>query len=440
MDAKAPVLRPRGSGKMESTMNFSFTQHGKHHCHLRLGWMCRLPAAVLLAAGYVPGCSKSGAGGEPAEPLRERPAVVTVAVALEKTVPLELTTFGTVEAYFTVSVKSLVGGELTVVHVKEGQEVRKGELLFTIDPRPFQDAVEQAESHLQRDEAQLKNALIEVTRYEDMLKKGFATAEQVDQFRANADVLRAALRADKADIDTAKLNLEYCSIRSPVDGLVGSFLIDLGNIIKANDLPIVVLRQIAPIHISFTLPERELPRVKKYMAAQKLEVAAAAAGGVPKPDELGLGTPDEGPPETGVVVFLDSAVDETTGTIRLKGQFENTAHRLWPGQFVNVTLTLGRRDGAVVIPSQAIQTGQQGTYVFVVKADNTVEMRPVELGPVVRGETVIEKGVRAGETVVTDGQLRLVPGSAVEGKKGVPKPDELGLGTPREGARAETGP
>ncbi len=408
----------------------------------------RVPAVLVAATLLLPACSGSNAN-VPGEKARRKPAVpVTVALVSQKPVPLQIQAIGNVEAYSTVSVKAQVGGELVRVHFREGHDVRKGELLFTIDPRPFEATLAQAQANLEKDRAQVKqaramlerdlarvnqaratlakdqaqaqNAEVQARRYAELLKKELIAQEQYDQVRTNAESLAAAVRADQAAIESAeqtvradqaaventKLQLAYTTIHSPIDGRTGSLMLHEGNIVRSsgtNDSTLVAINQVQPIYVSFALPERELPVVKRYMAAGKLEVEAFPAG-------------EEQPPARGVITFVDNAVDRATGTIRLKATFANEEKRLWPGQFANVVLTLATEPDAIVVPSQAIQTGQEGQYVFVVKPDSTVEVRPVVVERIHRSETVVAKGLKPGETVVTDGQLRLVPGATVEVK------------------------
>jgi membrane fusion protein, multidrug efflux system len=385
-------------------------------------FVCLLAASVF----FLPACSEREAPPPP------KPVVpVAVAAAVLKDVPVQLNAIGTVEAFSTVIVKVQVNGELTRVYFKEGQEVRKGELLFTIDPRPFEADLKkaeanlardlaqskQAEANLARDTAQAEHARGETRRYERLIQAGVVPREQYEQIRTAMEALEASLRADaaaiesaqeaisadRAAIENAKIQLGYCSIRSPIDGRTGSLMVHEGNIVKSNDTSLVVIHQIHPIYVNFSLPEQNLPEIKKYMSASRLKLQAAM------PDNKENAAHGE-------VTFVDNAVDTSTGTIRLKGTFENKDRRLWPGQFVNVLLRLTTRPNAVVVPSQALQTGQAGPYVFVVRADSTAESRPVVPGLTLEGETVIERGLQPGERVVTDGQLRLVPGARVETK------------------------
>lgn len=352
--------------------------------------------SILLIA-YLPACY----GGKSQPP--KKPAVpVTAAAVIQKTVPVQLTAIGNVEAYSTVSVKSQIGGILTRVHFKEGQDVNKGDLLFTIDPRPYEAALKQAEANLAKDTAQLENARVEVHRYEELVKKGYVAQQQYDQIRTNAASLEATVNADKAQVENAGLQLKYCYIYSPITGRTGNLIANEGNLIKANaDNPMVVINQIQPVYVSFSVPEQYLAEIKKYMSDGKVKVEAII-------------TKDEDHPVEGVLTFVDNAVDISTGTIKLKATFGNKDRRLWPGQFVNVIMTLTTQPNAVIVPSQAIQTGQKGQYVFLIKKDLTVEIRPVVIARTMNGEAVVERGLQPGDKVVTDGQLRLVPGAKVE--------------------------
>lgn len=334
------------------------------------------------------------------KPKSKPPVPVKVAKALQKELPMQVKTIGNVEAFTTVAIKSQVNGQIVRVHFSEGSEVQKGALLVSIDPEPFQASLNQYEAALVKDQAQARFAREQAQRYEGLLKDGIVTRDQYEQLRANAEALAAAVVADRAAIKNAKIQLGYCSIRSPVSGRTGSVLMQPGNLIKANDLPIVTVNQIAPINVTFSLPEKRLAEIKRGMAAGQVKVAAVI------PNESAVA-------ETGTISFMDNAVNAATGTIKLKGVFANSAHKLWPGQFVDVLVTLATRKNAVVVPGHAIQSGQQGEFVYVVGSDNKVEMRPVT-SVTVGDESMIEKGVAAGETVVVDGQLRLTPGAVVE--------------------------
>jgi multidrug efflux system membrane fusion protein len=333
-----------------------------------------------------------------------RPAGVPVVAetAVRRSVPLELHAVGNVETIDTVAVRPLVGGELVDVRFREGTDVKAGAVLFVIDPRPYEAALHQAEANLARDEANARNARLEAQRGASLFAQGVLSHEQHDALANTADALDATVRADRAAVESARLDLGYCTIRSPLDGRAGSLLVQRGNIVKAVDGgPLVVINRIAPVFVSFSVPEARLAEVKAARAAGRLSVAAVVSG-------------DTGGPLSGELTFLDNAVDRTTGTIRLKGTFPNREHRLWPGQFVDVRLSMGARSDVVVVPASAIQTGQSGSFVFVVGKDLTVEARPVLAGPEVDGSVIVEKGVEAGERVVTDGQIRLVPGAKVE--------------------------
>ncbi len=407
---------------------------------------------LLIVLIFLWGCSNSRS---------EKPVIVsvpvTVSTAVGKDVPIQLRVIGNVQAYNTVAVKSMVNGEISQVHFTEGRDVKKGKPLFTIDPRPFEAAVKQAEANLARNTAQIaqveadqaknlalvkqaeanlersmaqaENAKVEAKRYESLVERQVVSRQQYDQYRTSAETLsasvradqaaresaeaavrsskaalenaRAAVRADQAAVENAKVQLSYCFICSPMDGRTGSLIVQRGNVIKANDLSLVAINQISPIYVAFSVPEQNLAEIKKYMAGGPLKVEA-----FPSNDSTVV--------EQGTLTFVDNFVDRSTGTILLKGTFANQERRLWPGQFVNVLLTLSMERSAVVVPSQAVQTGQQGQYVFVVKSDLSAESRPVDVGATLSGEVIVRKGVAAGEKIVTDGQLRLYPGAKVE--------------------------
>jgi len=351
---------------------------------------------ALGAAALALSCSK------PAAP-KTAPAVPVVAAAVvQKTMPVELRAIGNVLAYSTVSVLSQVEGTLTAIHFAEGQAVRKGDPLFTIDPRPFQLQLEQAQANLAKDQAQADNARRQADRYGELFKQQLASQDQYEQVKANADALAATARADQAAIDRAKLDLDYSDIRSPLDGITGKLLLHQGNLVKADDPdhPLIVINQIEPIYVAFSVPGNQLSTIQRY-PLQKISVRAfASETGEP----LGEGT----------LAFVDNTVDTTTGTIQLKAVFANGRHTLWPGRFVNVAMTLTTQANAVVVPAAAVQNGQTGSYVFVIKPDLTVELRPIVIDRTVGAEVVVQRGVAPGERVVTDGQLRLVAGTKIE--------------------------
>jgi multidrug efflux system membrane fusion protein len=334
------------------------------------------------------------------------PAPVVTATAERRDVPHQLLAIGAVEAYSTVSVKTQVTGELTGVYFKEGDDVKKGQLLFTLDKRQYEAAIRRAEGTLARDVAQGDNARAQARRYEALWKEGVASKEQYDAMLTAADAQDAAVRADRGALEDAKVQITYCTLYSPINGRTGNLIVHQGNMVKANDVPSLVnINQVQPIYATFTVPEKFLPEIRARMRGGRLRVLALAPN-------------DSATPAVGALSFVDNGVDSTTGTIKLKAQFVNADRRLWPGQFVNVTMTLGTAANAVVVPSQALQTGQQGQFVYVIKPDMTAEARPVTPGETDNGVTIISKGIEAGEKVVTDGQLRLAPGSRVEVKAG----------------------
>jgi multidrug efflux system membrane fusion protein len=335
-------------------------------------------------------------------------ATVPVATAdvAEKAVPLELSVIGSAEAYSTVAVRAQITGALTSVSFREGDDVRKGQVLFTLDRRPLEAALEQARANLQRDTAQAANAKSQAQRYQDLAARGIATKEQVDTTTTAAAALEATLGADRAAVENATVQLQYATIAAPISGRTGALMVHEGNLVRANDVtPLVVINQVTPIYVSFGIPEARLPELKQYMAQGSVKVEALAPN-------------DTAAPSVGRITFVDNAVDATTGTIRIKGTFPNETRHLWPGQFVNVAVTLTTDTHAIVVPTAAVQTGQEGRYVFVVKPDKTVELRTVTVVRTVDAESVIKQGLKAGETVVTDGHLRLIPGSRVSIKSG----------------------
>jgi membrane fusion protein, multidrug efflux system len=357
----------------------------------------RRSRAVLLLtlAASVFGCAKAAKAPPP------ELVPVRVGTVVKKSVPIQIGNVGTVTAYNTVSVRALVNGEIMQVHFREGQDVRKGDALFTIDPRPYDAALAQAEAALARDRAQLENASADARRYADLVQKDYVTQQQYDAVRANATAFAATVRADEAAVQRAKLDLGYCSINSPIDGRTGVVMVQSGNVVKANDVPLVTIIQLVPVYVAVAVPERDLPEIRRRQAQGALAVQAEDAA----TNRLIA---------SGTLTFIDNTVDRATGTITLKATFANADRALWPGEFVNARITLSTISDAIVAPQGAVQNGQQGTYAYVVKSDDTVETRPVIVARQLTDGAVIEKGLSAGERVVTDGQLRLRPGAKVE--------------------------
>ena len=350
--------------------------------------------------------------------------------AQAKSVALTLPAVGAGEALSTVQIRAQVTGQLSHVHFSEGQEVKKGQLLFTIDPRPFETALAQAQAALARDTATANNAQSQRSRYEDLYKRGLIPRDQYETATAGAEALQATLQGDRAAVETAKLNLQYTRINAPITGRTGSLTLHEGDLVRANDAtPLLIINQMSPIYVTFSVPGRYLVDIRHYQAQHPLQVEARvqpgtvqpgsappaapppAPGGVPSTETPVPGTPI--PVEMGKVTFIDNAVDPTTGTIKLKATFPNTSHTLWPGLFVQVGLQLTTDPKAIVVPAVAVQTSQQGEYVYVIKADRTAELRNVRIDRQQGEETIIAQGLSAGEEVVTDGHLRLTPGARV---------------------------
>jgi multidrug efflux system membrane fusion protein len=435
------------------------------------------PVAGILALALIalPGCSsktsadatsKDGGGGGRGGGRGGRgrgdgggPVPVVVATVAQKDVPINIDVIGNVEAYSTISVKAQLGGQLTKVYFQEGDYVKKDDQLFTIDPRPYQAqlsqvqaqlsqaranlardtaALGQSEANLARDNANEKYAQVEAGRYAKLFEQGIISREQTDQVHANADALSQTILADKAAIESARaqivasraavenaaamvenstVQLSYTAIRSPIDGRTGNLTVKQGNIVSPNVMELMTIAEVHPIYVTFSVPESQLSDIKRYMAKGKLQVTA-------HPQDNAADS------ETGVLTFIDNTVDPTTGTIKLKGTFQNADNKLWPGEFVRVTLQLTTRPNAIVVPNQAVQTGQDGQFVYVVKQDRTVEMRPVVTGTRVDQDLVVDSGLKPGETIVTEGQLRLAPGSRVQfgGGRGGPGGGRRGPG------------
>ena len=385
---------------------------------------------VFILALLIAGCSDNKAAPAPRQP---QAAPVFVSKAVLKSVPIEIQAVGHVEAYSTVVVKAQIGGELTAVDFEEGKDVRRGDGLFVIDPRPYQAQVAQAEAMLAKDKAQLEAAHANLARdqaqeeyahaqakrYSELSQQGVLAKDSAEQTDAQAKAAAQAVRADGATIETAqasiavdqavldraRLELEYSTIRSPIDGRTGHLMIKRGNVVKANDMDLVTINQLRPIYVTFTVTETDFPLIKTHMAAGDVSVEASLQG--------------DNAIEKGKLSFVENTVDTATGTIRLKAIFDNPGTRLWPGEFVRVVVHLNASGDSIVIPATAVQTGQDGKFVFVVKPDMTVESRPVLTGRTIQRDVVVEKGLRDGESVVTSGQLRLVPGSRVEIKSNI---------------------
>jgi membrane fusion protein, multidrug efflux system len=367
------------------------------------GLASRAPRRWPLLGLLLPLLAAVACDGGGKKQLAPPPIPVTTGSVGLKTVPLSVRAIGHVEPIATVAVKARIGGELVAVHFREGQNVRAGETLFTIDPRPYQAALRQAEAQLARDQALARKAEADVSRYTDLVAKDFVTKEQYDQIQANAASSRASLQADQANVENARLQLAYCTIRAPISGRTGDLSVKQGNLIPANgERALVTINQTKPINALFTLPAQLLPALVDH-DGKRLAVTATL--------------PDEPQPEHGFLTFIDNGVDPATSTVRLKATFANESERLWAGQFVDVTLTLGEEPNRVVAPSSAVQTGQQGDYVYVVKADGTVDLRRVSVLRRDGNDAVIGAGLAKGDTVVTDGQIRLSPGAKVEVKQ-----------------------
>ena len=360
--------------------------------------------ALSMVALLTTGCSDNkNAANAPRMSPASMVVPVVVAKATQRDMPVQVTAIGNVEAYSTVTVKSQVDGKIQKAYFTEGQDVKKGDMLFSIDPRPFQVALHQTEANLARDQAQAQYARTEAQRYTQLKDAGIVSQIQYEQFTSNSQALDAAVRADEAAVENAKINLGYCSIYSPINGRTGALLVHPGNLVKNNDTSLVVINQVTPIYVDFSIPEKDLAQVKAHQARERLRVLAYPSGNAPNPS-------------TGRLSFINNAVDSNTGTIELKGTFANRDRRLWPGQFVNVTLDLTVHRNATVVPSQAVQTGEQGQYVYVVKPDHTAGYQPVTVGATLGGFTIVDKGINPGQTVVTNGQLRLFPGAKVSSR------------------------
>jgi len=391
-------------------------QKGQRHQSLLASRTQRFPKQVyaLVTVIILLGIWESACGGGDARPASARANVVqvvpvSVATAERRDMPYYLTGLGSVTAYYTVSVKSRVDGELMQVNFKEGQNVQKGDLLAVIDPRPYEVALEQAQATLFKDQAILRDAKRNLDRYKELLQdSGAMSQQQVDTQQATVNQYEGATRNDQAAIDSAKLNLVYCHITAPVSGRIGLRQVDPGNIVHANDTnAMFVITQLQPIAVLFTLPEDNLQAVSRQMAKGALAVDA-------------YGRDNQTKLAHGTLLTIDNQIDQTTGTGRLKAVFDNKDNALWPNQFVNIRLLLEVRKDSTAVPAAAIQRGPQGTYVFVAKSDNTVDVRPVTIAFTQDNVAVIASGVSASEVVVTDGQDKLQEGSKIEIRPSTP--------------------
>ncbi len=368
-----------------------------------------LVALAILVCMMLAGCGET----KKAQAVSQPPAPVTVGTAELRPVPVTVSAVGNIMPFSTVQVKSMVTAPVQSADFKPGDFVKKGQLLFQLDESSFKADLLKAQGQLAKDQAAAAVARQQAKRYQSLFEQGIVAREQNDVMQSTADQSEAAVKADEAAVETAKINLRYCKIYSPIDGRVGDLLVYPGNLIKANDVAMVVINQLTPIYVNFSVPEQYLPEIKKRMAAGQLKVQAM----FPDPTQT---------PAVGKLTFIDNSVDPKTGTIPLKATFENEDRRLWPGQFVNTVVTLNTIPDAITVPLSAIQNGQQGTFVYVVTQDKKATYRKVALGPQVQNLQVIADGVKPGETVVTDGQLRVVPDGPVDIKP--PAPSTGGVG------------
>jgi multidrug efflux system membrane fusion protein len=376
--------------------------------------LVRATIRFFAFAAFATGCAKQQAA--PPARLATR---VTVAKVIQKTMPVEVNAVGNVEAISTISIRAQVAGEVQNVHFKEGDFVKKGQVLLTIDPRPYEAALAQAKAALARDKATGTYNRAQAQRYKTLFDQGVVPAEQVDSFTSAADASDAVVNADEAAVKTAELNLEYCTIESPIDGRTGAVMVKAGNLVKVADIPIVVINQVNPIYVNFTVPQQYWPDIKEDIERRALHVTVT----IPQ---------NSGRPVEGTLTFVDNIVDSTTGTIHLRGTFDNSQNRLWPGLYVNVLLTLSQQPNATVVPAHSIVTTQESSYVYVVKANNIVEQRTVVPNRTIDNDTVVDKGLLPGEVIVIDGQVNLVPGAKIEVKNNGPEPLVEPAGRARE--------
>lgn len=374
--------------------------------------------ALLLSLIALSGCGtkQSAQAASPGAAGGGRPpAPVVVSTVEQRNVPVQIEAIGNVEAYQTVQIRSQVSGQIESIHFKEGEDVRKGQLLYSLDKRPFEAALEQAQGNLKRDEAQAANAKLYAARYTNLENQGVISHEQADLQRTQASSYTAAVYADQAAVDAAKVQLQYTDIYAPIDARTGALMMNVGNLVKANDTPFLVqLNQIVPIYATFTLPEARLQEVRQF-AASKLKVLAYPKGQNSNPAE-------------GLLTFIDNGVDPQTATIKLKATFLNKDRRLWPGEFVNVVLRLSTLDNAITVPTKAVQSGQQGDYVFVVSKDRTATAHQITSIGTYQNLTLVKSGLSPGDTVIVDGQLRVTPNGKVTIQSSLPPNVVVGNG------------
>lgn len=368
---------------------------------MRAKLLITLVIAVLLAAGGYYFWSQRSAVKAEKRGVRGGPVPVLAAQVERRPMPLKVRAVGSVTPVATVAVKSRVDGEIVQVGFQQGGEIKAGQMLFVIDPRALQAQLDQAEANLARDKALLATSRADVKRYTDLVRKNLVSPQELEKVQATLGQVQASIKADQAAVENYRVQLSYTVIRSPIDGRAGALLLDRGNMVKANDTnAMVVINQLKPIDVAFAVPERLLPAIRGDMAKGDVAVDAVVAD-------------DSAHPLHGVLDFIDNAADPTTATVQLRARFPNDDLMLWPGQFARVTLLLGVQQQALVVPAQAVQEGQHGSFVYVIQPDTSVVLRPVKVERVEEGDAVIADGLKAGETVVTEGQLRLAPGMKV---------------------------
>jgi len=375
----------------------------------------------LTIVVFTSGCGNKeqfqGAGGSGTRP----PAPVVVTRVEQRDIPVQIRAIGNVEAYQTVQIRSQVSGQIQKIFFKEGEDVREGQQLFQLDKRPFQADLAKATAQMKHDQAQAENSRIQAERYSRLEKEGICSHEQAEQLRAQAQADASAVEADKASVEAARVQLQYTDIVAPINARAGALMINLGNLVKANDTPYLVqLNQVTPIYVTFSVPEASLDRVRQRFSSGRLKVLSYPKG-------------QSGGPAAGRLTFMDNGVDTTTGMVKLKATYQNKDRRLWPGQFVDVALELSTQKNAIVVPTKAIQSGQQGEYVYVVRTDSTAESRPVKTAGVYQNLTLISDGLKAGEHVVVNGQMRVAPNAKVVIQETLP-------GTPTDTAAASGPP